>query len=144
METNGTAIGSEWPGKGPRPSQGLLAELLNLISSMGRHVQALGALAGEEFREAAVVYLWLGALVAAAAFFLAFGYILALLFAAFLIATVFGVAWIWILLGLAVLHFLLAVFCAYYARSHWLTPVFAATRGEISRDLELMRSKRNP
>ena len=144
MDTNGTAIGSRRPGEGARPSQGLAAELLNLMSSVGRHVQALGALAGEEAREAAVLYLRLAAMLAAAVFFIAFGYILALLFVAFLVETVFGVAWIWILLGLVVLHFLLALLCASYVWGHWRTPVFTATKGEISRDLEMMSSRRNP
>ena len=137
-------MGSNRPGQGAYSSQGLLAELLNLISSLGRHVQALGALAGEETREAAVVYLRLVALLAAAVFFVAFGYILALLFVAFLVATVFHVLWIWILLGLTVLHVLMALLCANYLRGHWRTPVFTATKEEIARDFELMRSKRTP
>ena len=143
METNATAIGSKRP-RQEHSSQGLIAELLNLLSSVGRHVQAIGALAGEEGREAAVVFVRLAALLAAGAFFVAFGYILTLLFAAFLIAMVFHIAWIWILLGLALLHIMLAAICAFYVRSHWLTPVFTATKGEISRDFELMNSKRNP
>lgn len=144
MDTNGTAFGSKGCGQGSQPSQGLTAELLNLFSSLGRHVQALGALAGEETREAAGHYLRLAVLLAAAVFFAAFGYILVLLFAAFLIAMVFHVAWIWILLGLATLHLLLAFFCTFLVWGRWRTPVFTATKGEVARDLELLGSRRNP
>ena len=145
MDTNGTAIGQANPsGTGPRDPRGLVDELLSLIGSLGRHVQALGALAGEEAGEAAALYVRLAVLVAAALFFAAFGYIIFLIFVAFLIAAVFHVAWIWILLGLAVLHLLAFLLCAGHVWRHWRTPVFTATRGEVARDLELLSSRRTP
>lgn len=121
--------------------RGLAAEVMSLAGSLGRHVQSLGALAGEEAREAAELYLRLGIMLAAALFFAAFGYVIVLIFLAFLIATIFHVGWIWIFLGLAVLHFLIAFLCANHVRTHWRTPVFPATAGEIRRDLESLRTK---
>ncbi|MEI6797145.1 MAG: phage holin family protein, partial [Methanomassiliicoccales archaeon] len=118
--------------------------LLSLFGSFGRYFEAIGALAGEEAREAGALYLRLAIMLAAALFFAAFGYILLLLFAAFLIATIFHVAWIWILLGLATLHLLLAFFCTFLVWGRWRTPVFTATKGEVARDLELLGSRRNP
>lgn len=148
MDTTGTAQGSKRSAQaspaGARPSRGLAGELLGLAGSLGRHIQALGALAGEESREAAALYVRLAILLAAALFFAAFGYVILLIFFAFLIASVFDVAWIWILLGLALLHLLVTCLCANHIRTHWRTPLFIATRGEIARDLESLNSRSRP
>lgn len=144
METTGHTGGSV-PGGRPVPGpRGLIDVLLSLFGSFGRYFEAIGALAGEEAREAGALYLRLAIMLAAALFFAAFGYILLLLFAAFLIATIFHVAWIWILLGFTVLHFLVAVVCATHVKTHWRTPVFSATKSEISRDLNSLSGGRNP
>ncbi len=141
-------MGSKPPAQaGPaaaRPSRGLGGELLSLLGSFARHVQALGALAGEESREAAALYLRLAIMLAAALFFAAFGYLILLIFVAFLAATVFHISWIWILLALAVLHLLVTFLCANHVRTHWRTPLFTATRGEIARDIEALNAKRTP
>ena len=144
LETTGHAGGSV-PGGHPVPGpRGLVDVSLSLVGSFGRYFESIGALAGEEAREAAELFLRLAVMVAAALFFAAFGYLLLLLFAAFLIATVFQVAWIWILLGLTILHILVAAICALHVKNHWRTPVFAATRSEIARDLDAMRGIRKP
>lgn len=126
------------------PPRGLAEELLRLTGSLGRHVSALGALAGEEAREAGALALRLAVLLFAALFFAAFGYVLAVISAAFLIAAVFGVGWIWILPGFVILHALLAFVCANHVRTHWRTPLFTATKNEISRDLEVLSRGKQP
>lgn len=126
---------------GAAASRGVVAELLSLVGSLGRHVQALSALASEEGKEALALYLRLAVMLAAALLFAAFGYVILLIFVAFLIATVFNVAWIWILLGLTIFHFLIAFICANHVRNHWQTPVFASTTNEIKRDLASLTSK---
>jgi len=122
----------------------LIDGLLSLSGSFGRYFEAIGALAGEEAREAAALFLRLAAMLAAAFFLVVFGYVLLLFFAVFLIAGIFHVPWIWVLLGLAVFHFLVAAVCAVHVKNHWRTPVFPATRSEISRDLDALRGGRNP
>jgi len=114
---------------------------LSLVGSLGRHVQALSALVSEEGKEAVALYLRLAVMLAAALLFATFGYVILLIFLAFLIATVFHVAWIWILLGLTILHFLVAFICANHDRNHWQTTVFASTASEIKRDLAALSSK---
>ncbi len=142
METTASSGGARTlPEDSPR---GLTAELLRLAGSLGRHVGALGELAGEEAREAGVLALRLAVMVFAALFFAAFGYVLAVISAAFLIAAVFHVSWIWILPAFVLLHALLAAFCIFYVKSRWRTPLFTATRGEISRDLDALRGGRKP
>lgn len=75
----------------------------------------------------------------AALFFAAFGYILLWIFLAFLVAAVFGIAWVWILLASTLLHLVIAFVCANHVRSHWRTPVFPATAAEIQRDIAALK-----
>lgn len=139
MGHSGGPVPGAQPASGPR---GLLDVVLSLFGSFGRYFESIAALAGEEAREAAALYLRLAVMLAAALFFAAFGYILFLLFAAFLLATVFTISWIWILLGFTVLHLLVAFLCATHVKNHWRTPVFSATKNEISRDLNDLRGGR--
>lgn len=142
METTASSGGARAiPEDSPR---GLTAELLRLTGSLGRHLETLGALAGEEAREAGALALRLAVMVFAALFFAAFGYVLAVISAAFLIAAVFHVSWIWILPAFVLLHALLAAFCVFHVKSRWRTPLFAATKSEISRDLDALRGGRKP
>lgn len=124
--------------------RGLVAELLSLLGSFARHIQALGALAGEESREALALGLRLGVMLIAALFFAAFGYVLLILALAFLAATMFGISWLWILGAFTVLHFVLAYICANHVRNHSRTPIFESTRREISADLASLRTRREP
>ena len=142
METTASSGGARAiPEDSPR---GLTAELLRLSGSLGRHLEALGALAGEEAREAGALALRLAVMIFAALFFAAFGYVLAVISAAFLIAAVFHVSWIWILPAFVLLHALLAFLCAHHVKSHWRKPLFPATRSEISRDLGALRGGGKP
>ena len=144
METNGSS-GGDFPGvRKDDPPPGLTGGLLSLVGSLGRYMESLGALAGEEAREAGALALRLGAMLFAALFFAAFGYVLLVISAAFLIAAIFHISWIWILPGFVLIHALLAFLCANHVRTHWRTPLFPATKGEISRDLDALRGGRRP
>ena len=130
---------------GPRrESQGLISELLSLFGSVARYFQALGALAGEESREAIGLGLRLAVMIFAALFFAAFGYVLLILAIAFLAATIFGISWLWILGGFTAIHLVLAYICANHVRTHCRTPLFECTRREISADLENLRKRGQP
>ncbi len=124
--------------------RGLVAELLSLLGSFARHIQALGALAGEESREAVALGVRLGVMLLAALFFAAFGYVLLLLAVAFFAAHILGISWLWILGAFTLLHFVLAYVCANHVRTHARTPIFATTRREISADLESLRKRQQP
>ncbi len=123
--------------------RGLMVEVLSLWGSAGRHIQALLELAGLEGREALALYVRLAVMLVAALIFLVFGYVLALLFFAFLIAHLFGISWIWITLGLAVLHFLVTFLCASHVRTHMRSPVFTATSAELRRDFEALKTSKS-
>lgn len=106
-----------------------------------RHVQSLTALAGAEAREAGALYLRLAVMLVAALVLLMFGYILTVFFVAFLLASVFHVAWIWILMGLTILHLALAFLCALHVKRHWQTSVFESTRSEIAKGVASLQGK---
>ncbi len=124
----------------PQNSRGLTADLLSFWGSAGRHVVAVVELAGIEGKEAVALYVRLAVMLLAAIIFVVFGYVLTLFFLAFLIAIIFGVSWLWICLGFALLHFLVAFLCATHVRTHLKSPVFAATSAEIRKDLQSLKS----
>jgi uncharacterized membrane protein YqjE len=121
-------------------AQGVVPEILKFAGSSGRHFQGLLQLAGLESKEAAFVGLRLLILLVVAAVCGVFGYLLLVLFVAFLIAVVFGVSWIWVLLGIAVFHFLVVAICAILAMKSFRTPVFKATAVELKRDFEALKN----
>lgn len=128
------------PEPGRESRRGLAAELMNFFSSLGEHVQALVALASLESKEAAGVYVRALIAVAVALVLLLFGYLLSVIFVAFAIAKLFQVDWIWISLGLAVLHFLGVAGCLLYLKAKIKTPVFTSTSAELSRDFAAIRN----
>lgn len=121
------------------PPQGVSAEAMRLFGSISRHLQALAGLAGEEGREAVTLYVRLAIVLAAGLFFAAFGYVFLLLFAAFAIASLAGIGWIWIALGFAVLHLLVVAACALHLKARYRTPVFRMTAQEIRNDIAGLR-----
>ena len=120
--------------------QGVIPELMGFAGSFGRHVQGLLQLAGLETKEAALVGLRLLVLLIAAIVLAIFGYLFALFFVAFLLAIAFEISWIWISLGLALLHFAAVGVCAILAKNSLRTPVFKATAVELQRDFEAMKN----
>lgn len=80
------------------------------------------------------------AILAASVVFAVFGYVLILFFIAFLLAIVFEVPWIWIALGLALLHFVAVAICALVAMKHLRSPIFKATAAELKRDFEALKA----
>ena len=128
------------PSAGTRETpQGVIPELVRFVGSSGRHVQGLLQLASLETKEAALVGVRLLVLLIAGVVLAVFGYLLALFFLAFLLAFAFGISWIWILLGLTVLHFGAVAYCAISARNCLRTPVFKATAVELQRDFEALK-----
>ncbi len=128
----------------PESPRGLVAELMSLVGSFGRYVSAIGALAGEESREAAALGFRLLVMFLAAVFFAALGYVFLILTLAFVASWVLGVSWPWILAVFTLGHALLAYVCARHVRDHSRTPLFAVTRREIANDIAALGKKSTP
>jgi uncharacterized membrane protein YqjE len=116
-----------------------MEEILSLIGSSGRYLQAILALAGEESREAMALYTRLLVMLAAALFFAALGYILLVIAVVFLAAHFLGLSWLWIFSALTILHGLAAYLCARYVRDYSRSPILTMTRREIASDLEALQ-----
>lgn len=129
-------------GPGRESNRGILAELLNFLSSFGEHIQALVALAGLESREAAGIYVRALIALVVALVLLLFAYLLSLIFVAFALESLFHWRWIWITLGLAVAHFLGVAGCVLYLKSRLKSPVFTATSAELQRDFAALKNYR--
>jgi uncharacterized membrane protein YqjE len=121
-----------------------VAECLSLLGSLGRYFQSLGALAGEEAREAAALGARLLVMGIAALFFAGLGYIFLVLAIALLAAQILGIPWLWILGAFTLLHLLVAWLCAGHVRRHSRTPLFESTRREISSDLSSLGKNSKP
>jgi uncharacterized membrane protein YqjE len=119
--------------------RGLMAEILSLIGSSGRYLQAILALAGEESREALALYTRLLVMLAAAFFFAALGYILLVCVVVFLAAQVLGISLLAVFSALTIVHGLAAILCAKHVRDYSRSPLFTMSRREISRDLEALQ-----
>lgn len=117
---------------------------MSLVGSLGRYISAIGALVGEESREAAALGFRLLVMFLAALFFAALGYIFLILALAFVAAWVLGISWVWILGGFTLLHVMLAYMCARHVRDHARTPLFATTRREISNDIAALGRQSQP
>lgn len=128
------------PASGQEAPQGFVSELMNFISSLGRHFQALFALIGLEGREAALIYLKVVAVFVAALVLTVFGYILTLVFLALLLATLFGVHFLWISLAFAVFHLAAAGLCVFYIKANIGAPVFQATSVELKKDFASLKN----
>ena len=120
--------------------QGAVPELLRFAGTFGRHIQGLVQLASLEGKDAAMVGVRLLALLIASVVLAIFGYVLVLLFVAFLLAAVFGVSWLWISLGLALLHFAGLAICAFLIVKSLRSPFFKATAAELKRDFDTLKS----
>lgn len=131
------------PASGPEAPRGLVAELSNFAGSLGRHLESLFTLAGLEAREAAGIYLRIAIVLAAALLFLLLGYILTLFFVAYLMVAVLHFDGLWVSLGFAVFHLASAALCAWYVKSNFSAPVFAATSQELKKDFDALKGMKS-
>jgi uncharacterized membrane protein YqjE len=132
------------PGHSATATNGLAGAALQAFGSVLRHLQALLALAQVEAKEASVQYLKVLVYGILGLLFLAFGYVSLLLFIAFLLGWVFGISWLWITLGLTLLHFFLVATCAWQIRAGIQQPVFPALLDELRRDASALSSTSPP
>ena len=125
---------------------GIFGHLTALLAAKLAYVRARLELAGLEGREAAVHYgivlgLAVGGLIA-----VIFGYCFFIIALVFLLAHFIGGenAWIWVMLGAAVLHFFGAAALLLMAKARLGTPMFAASLDELKHDQEWLKNHAKP
>jgi len=127
------------PADRPETSHGLPSAVSGLLGSLGHHIQALLALAGQESKEAATHYLWLAIILGLGLIFAVFGYAFLVLSVAFLLGFLFDVSWLWICLGLTLLHLVGAGICGLLVKARFAAPVFASTSVELKKDFDALK-----
>ena len=125
---------------------GIFGHLSALLAAKLAYLRARLELAGMEGKEAAVHYgvilgLAIGGLIA-----LIFGYCFGVIALVFLVAHFIGgeMAWIWVMLGAAALHFLGAAALLLVAKSRLGAPMFSASLDELKQDQEWLKTHANP
>jgi uncharacterized membrane protein YqjE len=130
----------------PQPEAGgLFAHISALLAAKLAYLKARLELAGIEGKEAAihlaiVLGLAIGALVVAV-----FGYLFLVLFVVFLIGLAFGGnAWIWVLLGAAIVHLIGAGVLLLIAKLRLGIPLFPLSLEELKKDQEWLKTNTKP
>ncbi len=128
------------PGTTDRPrdarSQGVFEHVAGFSSAFADYLRLRLVLAGMEAKDAAINYAIVAALGIGALVVIVFGWLF------FCIALVFAIAalipgehpWIWVMFGMALLHFAAAIVAGVLARSKIGTPVFTDTLNEFKKD----------
>ena len=137
------------PGSSPDAStaeaRGLLAELAALLGAKLAWLRARFELAGIEGKEALANYAITGALAVGALVAIVFGYFFVVIALVFLIAWACGGgnAWLWVMLGAGVLHFIAAAGLALVAKARLERRIFEATLDEFRKDQEWLTTREN-
>ena len=121
---------------------GFFAHFAGLLAAKLAYLRARLELAGIEAREAAVHYAIILGLAIGALIVLVFGYLFLVIALVFLVAALLGTAhaWIWVLLGAALLHLLGAAILAWIAKAKLSSPMFTASLNELKKDQEWLKT----
>jgi uncharacterized membrane protein YqjE len=126
--------------RNPAGHAGLLHNLVSLANSLAGFFESRVGLFARESKGALLHLLLLAGAVVAALVLVISGYIFLIVSAIFGIAHVAGVSWVWIALGAAGLHFVLALGCALFAQTQLTKPMFEMSVAELKRDREWLKS----
>jgi uncharacterized membrane protein YqjE len=126
--------------RNPAGHAGLLHNLLALVNDLAGFLESRLGLFAKESKTALVQILVLVGCLAGAAVLTLFGYVFLIASAIAGLAHALHVSWIWITLGAAVLHFILAAACALIARSRMKKSMFEATAAELKKDREWLKN----
>ncbi len=126
--------------RNPAGHAGLINNLVSLANSLAGFFESRLHLFARESKGALLHLVLLAAALVAALVLLVTGYIFLIVSAIFGIAAAAGVSWIWIALGAAGVHFLLALGCGLFAKSQLTKPMFEVSVEELKRDREWLKT----
>lgn len=126
--------------RNPAGHAGLLHNLVSLVSALAGFLESRVGLFAKEGKTALVHILVLVACLVAAGILALFGYVFLVASAIAGLARAFHVSWIWIALGVAALHFLLAFIALMIARSRMKKSMFEMTALELKKDREWLKN----
>ena len=126
--------------RNPAGHAGLLNNLLALTNALAGFFETRIGLFAAESKSALLHLLLLAGAVVTALVLAVSGYVFLIVSIIFGIAYAAGVSWVWIALGAAVLHFVLAVGCGLFAKSQLTKPFFQFSVAELKRDREWLKT----
>ena len=127
--------------RNPAGHAGLLNNAVALISALGGFVETRVSLFMRESKTALVQLLLIAAAVITALVLVVSGYVFLIVSVIFGIAHAAGVSWVWIALGAALLHFLLAGGCGFFVMTQIKKPMFQWSIAELKRDREWLKTQ---
>lgn len=134
-----------FPDTSTAEARGLLAELAALLGAKLAYLRARFELAGIEGKEALTNYAIILALAIGALVVIVFGYFFVVIALVFLIAWACGGgnAWIWVMIGSGLVHFIIAVGLALAMKTRLDRRMFEATLDELRKDQQWLTSRGN-
>ena len=119
---------------------GFIGSLVALASALADFFESRAALFATESKAAAVQFVLVAICLIAALLFFAFGYVFLLATAVVAVAHLANVSWLWIALGAAVLHILIALIFLVIAFNGIKKPIFRETAAELKNDREWLKN----
>jgi uncharacterized membrane protein YqjE len=126
--------------RNPAGHAGLLNNLVALANSLAGFFETRASLFALESKTALIHLLLLAGALVGALVLLGAGYFFLVVGVVFGIAHALGVSWVWIALAAALLHFLLAGGCVFFATQQMKKPIFEASIAELKRDREWLKN----
>ena len=126
--------------RNPAGHAGLLQTVRSLVASLTQFFESRLQLAARESKAAVRHVMTLVACFIAAAVLSVCGYVFLIVFVIFEVAHLIGVSWIWVALGLALLHFVAALFCLIVARGQLKHPILRETANVLKEDSEWLKN----
>ncbi len=127
--------------RNPAGHAGLLNNLVAFANALAGFFESrIGLFAAESKTALVQILLMAGALIFGLGL-LAAAYLFLVVSVVFGIAHAAGVSWVWVALGAAIVHLLLAGGCALVAVLQLKKPMFAASRAELKRDREWLKKE---
>jgi hypothetical protein len=129
------------PFRNPAGRAGLLNNLVGLSNALVSFLESRFALFAAESRTALVHIVILAACVIGALVMLAFGYVFLLVGLLAALRNLLGISWLWLALGAAFLHFVLAFTALMIAKVRLSKPMFEYISAELKRDRAWLKNQ---
>jgi len=128
------------PSRNPAGHSGLLDNALALISAFAEFFEIRFTLIAQESKSAVLQIAILVGCVIGALALCVMGYVFLIISAVMGLAHLLGISWPWVVLIVALLHFIIAGALLLVGRSRITKPMFPDTRDELKKDREWLKT----
>jgi uncharacterized membrane protein YqjE len=128
------------PFRNPAGHAGLVQNLKALVASLAQFLESRFQLAARESKAAVRRLVTIAICLVVALVMSLLGFIYLVVFAIVGIAHLLGVWWLWVALGVGLLHFVVALFCLVIARAQARHPILQDTASVLKEDTEWLKN----